>query len=36
MKKRHKNEDLTDFQARRKECNAKRRAKDKPRGKCSK
>jgi len=36
MGKRHKNEDLDDFQARRKKCNARRRAKDKARGRCSK
>ena len=36
MKKRHKGEDFIDFQARRKKCNTKRRAKDKARGRCSK
>ena len=36
MRKRHKDENLADFQARRKKCNAKRRTKDKTRGKCSK
>lgn len=36
MKKQHKNEDLADFQARRKKCNTKRRAKDRTRGRCSK
>lgn len=36
MKKRHESEDLIDFQARRKKCNARRRTKDKDRGRCSK
>ena len=36
MKKRHKGENLEDFQARRKKCNAKRRIKDKARGRCPK
>lgn len=36
MKKRHKNESLEDFKARRKECNAGRRAKDRAKDKCPK